>query len=272
MDTKIWAHRGSSKEHIENTMEAFNQAIMDGADGIELDVQRTKDGKLVVVHDECLERLTGHRAFVWDLTWAQIQKLDLVWTRPDQGQYSNKKGKIPLLDQVLDLVKASRIDLNIELKNSINTYPGMEEEIIGLVEKFNIQDRVLYSSFNHKSVRLISDVLGPEFCGLLTSDLLYKPLDYLKEVGAGAFHPMVNSLQDIGLFKNCHNHNINVHVWTVNEDPLINACLLMGADALITDVPKKAIELKKQFIEDSGSQALESVKSLGLIDWGQSDE
>ena len=107
VQTAIWAHRGSSTKYIENTMQAFEEAIADQADGIELDVQRTKDGQLVVYHDERLKRLTGVDKFLWQLNWTELQALDL--------HSLNEEAKIPLLKDVLELMQDTDLIVNIEL-------------------------------------------------------------------------------------------------------------------------------------------------------------
>ncbi|NLW53600.1 MAG: hypothetical protein GXY99_01675 [Clostridiaceae bacterium] len=83
MASEIWAHRGSSKSQPENTMAAFEQAVADKAEGIELDVQRSRDGRLVVYHDENLKRLTGKDAYLATLNWADLQQLNVAANRPE---------------------------------------------------------------------------------------------------------------------------------------------------------------------------------------------
>src|SRR5690554_4928380 len=98
MHTTIWAHRGSSHQYIENTLAAFKQAIDDGSDGIELDVQRTKDGKLVVIHDENLKRLTGDTGFVWEMTWKELQQLSLKPSKIVSASNKSLDTAIPSLE------------------------------------------------------------------------------------------------------------------------------------------------------------------------------
>lgn len=254
MKTEIWAHRGSSHTYTENTMAAFEGAINNQADGIELDVQRTKDGQLVVYHDEKLSRLTKSEQFLWEVTLEELQALEL----------SSTTEKIPRLEEVLDLAKGTNLTLNIELKNSIHFYPGMEKEVAALVADKGMQEQVLYSSFNHASMKEMSDLVGAKYCAILTSDVQVEPWDYLKKVGARAYHPMINRLQAPDLVKECQERGIKVHVWTADEEAYIYAGLLLGVDAIITNQPEKAIKLREQFHSDGGKKAIEGVKTLGL--------
>lgn len=254
MHTEIWAHRGASHKQIENSLVAFNQAIADGAEGIELDVQRTKDGKLIVYHDENVKRLTGVNKFVWELTWSEVQELRLQETEE----------KIPSLEEVLVLMKNTNLLINIELKNSLHVYHGMEEEIFTCVKKFEMQEQVLYSSFNHESMARMVNLTGAENCAILTSDILSEPWQYVEDVGVKVFHPMMNSLQQKDLMQNCRERGIKVHVWTADEEALIYMALLLGVDALITNKPEKAIQLREQFLSDGGRKAVEHVKSIGF--------
>lgn len=264
MGTQIWAHRGSSHTFTENTLAAFKQALVDGVDGVELDVQRSKDGKLVVIHDENLSRLAGINRFVWEMSWQELQALSI---KADPVAYSEDHPdahRIPSLEEVLRIFQASNLKINIELKNSIHFYPDMEEEIVWLVEKMDLQDRVLYSSFNHESVHRLSQIVGSFNCGLLTSDILYQPWQYLSQVGARAYHPMLNSLLVTNLISKLRQHGMKIHVWTADEEAYINAALLVGVDAIITNEPQLALALRQKFGADRGESARQCLASLGI--------
>lgn len=264
MHTNICAHRGSSHKYIENTLAAFKQAIDDRAEGIELDVQRTKDGILVVYHDENLKRLTGVNKYVRDLTWDEIQKLTLSTSKKLSVAKKLLDKQIPSLEAVLKLMKNTNLVINIELKNSIHFYPGMEEEVVECVQKFKMKKQVLYSSFNHQSMNHMSSLAGAERCALLTSDIHYEPWTYAQNTNVQSIHPMINSLQQRDLIQECRRRDIKVNVWTADSEPHIYAGLLLEVDAIITNVPEKAIALRNQIQEDGGKKALESIKSLGL--------
>lgn len=257
VETAIWAHRGSSTKYIENTMQAFEQAIIDQADGIELDVQRTKDGELVVYHDERLKRLTGVDKFLWQLTWPEIQALDL--------HSLNDEAKIPLLKDVLKLMQDTTLIVNIELKNSLHFYPGMEAEVVDLVREMGMLDQVLFSSFNHESMQQMAQLVGADYCAILTSDVQFNPWAYAREVGVGVLHPMVNSLQQAGYVEESHRQGFKVNVWTADEEVHIYAAFLLGVDAIMTNEPEKAVQLREQFQADGGQKALEMIQKIGLF-------
>jgi glycerophosphoryl diester phosphodiesterase len=140
----------------------------------------------------------------------------------------------------------------------------MEKQVLGLVSEYNDLNRVVFSSFNHESIRRMSDLIGPEKCGLLTSDILFEPWSYLERIGAKSYHPMVNSLQQKHLIKECRKRGIKVNVWTADSEFLVSAGLLAGADAIITNYPDKAMILREQFEKDGGLQAVKAIRDSGF--------
>lgn len=264
MISEIWAHQGASHIYVENTLAAFQQAIEEGVDGIEFDVQRTMDGELIVIHDENLMRLTGKNYYIWEKTWAEIQELNLQTeiVKPEPLDYYH--AKVPKLDDVLALIKESEVTANIELKNSVYFYPGMEEEIIACVNKWGMQERVVYSSFNHLSMKKMVNLVGSNDCAILTLDIQHEPWNYAKKVGVSAYHPMIASLQHLNLVEKCHQAGLKVRTWTADADVHIYAALLLGVDVLMTNKTARALDLRKQFQDDGGQQALAHVEASGL--------
>lgn len=143
----VFGHRGASAYAPENTLPAFALAIEQGADGVELDVHLTRDNELVVIHDEDVRRTTNGTGLVKDYTLAELQALCA-----DNGMSGFAEARIPTLQQVLDLIKPSNLLVNIELKTGILWYDGIEEKALHLVEQMGMQERVIWSSFNHYSV------------------------------------------------------------------------------------------------------------------------
>ena len=130
--TKVIAHRGASADAPENTMRAFEQAMLFGADGIELDVQLTRDGELVVIHDETLDRTTTGRGSVYSYTFAELRTLDAgSWFAR-----STKPERIPHLQEVFDLLAGTDILLNVELKNDVVLYDGIEAKLCALLAAY----------------------------------------------------------------------------------------------------------------------------------------
>jgi len=186
MVMKIWAHRGCSQRYPENTLLAFEKAAeLKNLTGIELDIQLSKDGHMVVFHDERVDRTTDGIGALQNLTLTELKKL-----RIDIGNGTTEQ--IPTMEEVLDLLEGrlrKGLKLNIELKNSIISYKGMEEKIIELVRKRNLQDSVVYSSFYGVSLEKIRRIEADAQIGILdskVSDCLYK----LKGgCGADVLHP-----------------------------------------------------------------------------------
>lgn len=183
---KIWAHRGCSQMYPENTLLAFEKAAaVQGLTGIELDIQLTRDGEMVVIHDERLDRTTDGSGFVRDYTLSELKKLKI-----DAGD--NPKQTIPTMKEVFDLLEGqmkSGLKLNIELKNSVYPYDGMEEKIVELVHARGLQDAVVYSTFYAMSLERLKALDPNAELGILdgkASDCLYK---IKGGCGAAAIHP-----------------------------------------------------------------------------------
>lgn len=241
--TKIWAHRGSTAECPENTIASFRKAMEEGADGIELDVQLTRDGEVVVIHDETLERVSNGQGQVKDYTLAELRQFSFARQRPERGFT-----EISTLREVLELLKDTKLCLNIELKNSVEDYPGLEEKTIQLVKAYGMEERVWYSSFNHKSMMEVLRIDSGAKTGLLYIEKLIHPVEYAKAAGAAALHPAMHLLSR-EFVEECHRAGVKVHVWTVNEKDAMQKALACGVDALITNHPGRALICRKDYEE-----------------------
>lgn len=183
---KIWAHRGCSQMYPENTLLAFEKAAeIDGLIGIELDIQLTKDNYMVVCHDERVDRTTDGIGELRQYTLAELKKLRID---AENGKFE----KIPTIEEVLDLLREklnTGLMLNIELKNSIFPYEGLEEKIIDLVYLRGHEKQIVYSTFYAKSLQRIRKLDPNAELGILdrkASDCLYK---LNGGCGADAIHP-----------------------------------------------------------------------------------
>ncbi len=183
---KIWAHRGCSQRYPENTLLAFEKALeIKGLAGIEFDIQLTKDRHMVVLHDERVDRTTESIGYVRDYTLTELKKLHIYAdVHPTQ--------QIPTIEEVLDLIESamrSGLKLNIELKNSVYPYEGMEDQIVDLIHARGLQEQVIYSSFSALSLQRIRELDPVTEIGILdtkVSDCLYK---LAGGCGANALHP-----------------------------------------------------------------------------------
>jgi len=186
---KIWAHRGCSQIYPENTLLSFRKAMeIEGLTGIELDIQLTKDGHMVVIHDERVDRTTNGQGFVRDYTLEEIKNFEI--SAKECGQ--EEPERIPTIEEVLDLLQDKMkegLKLNIELKNSIFYYEGMEEKIVRLIRDRQLEKSVIWSTFYAKSVRKLRELLPDAEIGMLdtkVSDCYYKMQG---GCGANALHP-----------------------------------------------------------------------------------
>ena len=136
--TLVWAHRGASGYAPENTMEAFEKAAEMKADGIELDVQMTKDGELVVIHDETIDRTSDGHGWVKDFTYAKLASHHFNKTHPE---YQN--ARIPTLEEVYEWIKGTNLTLNVEIKTGEVFYPDIEERLLDLTARYGIEDKVI---------------------------------------------------------------------------------------------------------------------------------
>ena len=152
--TKNFAHRGFSGKYPENTILAFKKAIEAGAQGIELDVQLTKDGEIVIIHDETIDRTTDGKCEVISYTYEELKKFDASYIYRGQMGFN----KIPTLREYFELIKDTDIVTNIELKTGINEYLGIEKKVWDMICEFNLADRIIISSFNHYSILRMKEI------------------------------------------------------------------------------------------------------------------
>lgn len=234
--TLVWAHRGASAYAPENTLAAFEQAVSMGADGIELDVQMTKDGVLAVIHDETVDRVSGASGWVKDFTYDELRKLNVNQRFPQYGVQH-----IPKLSEVYALIKPTGLSVNVELKTGVVFYPDIEQQVLDLTEREGMQARVVYSSFNHYTLQKIRRLKTDAVTGVLYGDGMVGAAEYAKyKIQADAVHPALYNVQYPGFFETCRQYGLRVHVWTVNEEKYMRMLCENRADAIITNDPKLA--------------------------------
>ncbi|MDO4463823.1 MAG: glycerophosphodiester phosphodiesterase [Bacillota bacterium] len=232
VNTKVWAHRGASGYVPENTIPAFAKAVDMKADGVELDVQLSKDGELVVIHDETVDRVSDRSGYVKDFTIQELKLMDVSRPVPGYGT-----ARIPTLAEVLEELKPSDMIINIECKTGIFFYPGLEEKMIKLVKDLSMTERIWCSSFNHESVCKVKKMCPEMKTGFLIADVIVDVAEYTKKNGAMALHPALYHMQDRELISRCKKHGLEVHIWTVNDRQDMKELSCAGADAIITNYP-----------------------------------
>ncbi len=225
----IIAHRGAAGARPENTMAAFEKAIKDGTDWIELDVQETRDGDIVVVHDSDFMKLAGVDLKVWDSDLAALSKIDIgSWFAP---QYSDQR--TPLLRDVLELAKG-RARVLIELK-----YYGhdqmLEKRVAQIVDDLGMADQIATMSLKYPAVQKMQEIRPDWRTGVLAAtavgNLAGLDGDFLAVSTATAGPVLARSIHDAGK---------DLYVWTVNDPLEMSQMISMGVDGLITDEPALA--------------------------------
>ena len=233
MKTLIQAHRGASAYRPENTVEAFSKAMEMGADGIELDVHLSKDGEIVVAHDARLERVSNGKGYINDYTLKKLKSLDFGKPSPNDHVC-----RIPTLSEVFSLVKPSALTVNVELKTTERLYPDLPRKLLNLAGEYAMGERVIYSSFNHYSLKEIKTLDPSARIGLLYELGMVDPWVYANYVGADAIHPhyfVIAALPETVAL--CHEHGVKVNVWTVDEPDAIKLMLKCAVDGIITNKP-----------------------------------
>ena len=238
MKTQIFAHRGASGYAPENTMAAFELALEQGAQGIETDVHLSRDGKLVITHDPVMGRTIPAKGAVKDLTLTELREYDCgAWFSSD---YAGEK--VPELKDLLHLIKGRDTVLNIEIKLGSPYYEGLEEKLAGELAAWNMDGKIIISSFNHYSLLLMEKHRPSLDRGFLTASMLIDSWDYVKRNRGQALHPHYFCVTP-EMMKSCRAADVKVNTYTVNDpqeaEPLVRA----GVDGLITNYPDLMLPL-----------------------------
>lgn len=233
----ILAHRGFSEQYPENSPLAFQMTVdRTEADGFESDVHMTRDGVLVIIHDDTVDRTTNGTGFVRDHTYQELLELDIgVWKSPAfAGQH------IWTLDQLLDFCRETGRLLNLELKNDFFFYEGLEQRVIDAVTSRQMQEQVFVSSFNHLSMQRFKTLCPEIRTGLLYDKPLLHMDRYLDGSNADCIHPRYRLLQNLPELTDLfHERGMEIHTWTVNEEADMRDMIARGADGIITNRPDR---------------------------------
>ncbi len=222
----IFAHRGISARFPENTITAFKKAFEKACYGIELDVQLTRDGEVVIVHDENLLRTTARDILVKDIDYPQLAKLNANRTRPETAEEH-----VPSLAEYCRWAQDKEFITNIELKTSRVYYPGLVQKTLAVVEAYQMQDKVIYSSFNPLSLVQLKELNKSYPCGLLVEEQIVNAGQLCRDMGLEYYHPCLRDLtRDI--VDECHQNGIGVNVWTINTREELELARTLGVDAV----------------------------------------
>ena len=248
----IWAHRGCSMMNPENTLLAFKKAAeLEGITGIEFDVQLTKDNEIVVILDERVDRTTDGTGYVQEYTLNELKQLFIAG--------DDEIHRIPTLRETFELLapycKGKGLHLNIELKNSEIRYEGMEQRVIDMVSEFNLEDYVVYSSFNHDSIGLIKQIKADAEVAYLAGDY-HRCMDGIGKYGGMTIHPAQWGMPiNKGDVENIRNAGFCVRMWNGSEplygqlrtlpDMDLREYYRLGATDIFTNVPERYCENRR---------------------------
>lgn len=232
----IFAHRGASGTHPENTMAAFKAALELGADGIELDVQMTRDGELVIIHDETVNRTTNGEGAIMGMTAKEVASLDAgSWFH---AKFANEK--IPTLEEFFIWAMGNNLQINIELKTNKIPYPGIEQRVLELIKKYKLRGRVIISSFNLSSLKRVIELDPYIASAALVWGMKRDAAARAKQLGITALHTQVPfALSEYG--KQAVDGGLLLRLYTVNDVREWEQIQKSGRpiEAIITDYPKR---------------------------------
>ena len=211
-----------------------------GADGFELDVHMSKDGELVVIHDETVDRTTNGTGLVRDLTLAQLKALDAC-----NGMENYRGAKIPTLAEVFDLIRDTHHIVNVEVKTDEWFYPQIEEKCLALAKEKGVEDRVIYSSFNHYTLMKLRQLKPDAKLGMLFGDIMVKPWEYADQLYVDYLHPMKMNIYVPGFGEGAKAAGYGINMWTINDEETMAECLKQDA-GIITNYPDVAVALKNK--------------------------
>ena len=243
--TAIWAHRGASAYAPENTLPAFILAARLGSDGIELDVQITKDRQVVVCHDHNIDRTSNGTGNICDLTLEELKQYDFGYPSAFGGRFAGTK--ISTLGEVYDAVYASGMIVNVELKHTA-AQPDTVALTLDVTERHGMRDRVIYSSFAHYGLEEVMKLDKSAVVAPLYGDM-ENACEAAKVYGALALHPAHPAAQRDGYINEAHAKGLRVHPYTVDNPQIMQLLLEKGADALITNYPDVAKELRDKYLK-----------------------
>ena len=225
---EVFAHRGDSVNAPENSMPAFEMAVLEQTDGIELDVHRTKDGVLVVSHDESMERISGLQVNVSDLTYAEIQEIDTgSWFSKNFGYV-----RLSTLDEVLKLCRRNNVRVQIEIK-SPGPATGMEEPILQCINDNDMRDLAVIISLEAEPLKKVRE-LDP---GIRTAYCMYAAWDHVEDVGFSDDFTVEERNVTPELAAIVHASGGKLYAWTINSEESVQNLIDCGVDGILTDNP-----------------------------------
>lgn len=235
------AHRGDPMKRPQNTRSSFLSALEYDIDMIETDVNMTRDGHLVIIHDQTVDFTSNGKGEVYSHTLADLRRLDFgAWMGPG---FSGET--IMTIEELIETVQGRGIALNIEIKNGPRIYDGIEEKVVSVLNNCAASDRVIVSSFDHSAIKRVKSIAPDMLCGILFSGALIDPITPARLAGADGLHPeyswvhepLVAAAQSAGMF---------VNVWTVDSQEQMKRMAALGVTGIISNYPERLVDVLKR--------------------------
>ncbi len=232
----VTGHRGAAGHAPENTLASIRKALEMGADRIEIDVQQSKDGVVVILHDKTLKRTTNGKGYVRNKTFAELSAL--VALAEFAASFPNEK--IPTLEEALILING-KAKFVIEIKDGNAYYPDIEQHIVALIHQYKAEKWCIVHSFNDAALAKVHEidaniVLHKLFVAGLGRDL--KKWDYVQEFSVNEHFATKKIIAKV------HKLGKKINVWTVNDKAKMESLIKMGVDGIITNFPDIALQIK----------------------------
>ncbi|MBU5467177.1 glycerophosphodiester phosphodiesterase [Virgibacillus sp. MSJ-26] len=253
----VIAHQGGKDLAPSSTLEAFQNAKDIGADVIEFDIHMTKDGHLVAIHDDTVDRTTDGEGRVNDLTLEEIQSLDAGANFQDlNGNHSFRKQGviIPSLEEIFEHIPDMRWNIEIKTTNDPELYQTISEKLWKTIQHYGLEGDALIVSFDQEIIDLVEDVSGGQALIAGSRAEVTKFVIFHKLFLNGLYRPQVDALQipteegpinleDKKLIRGAEKAGVDIHYWTINEENSMEKLIDLGAHGILTDRPDILIDL-----------------------------
>ena len=226
----VYAHRGASEYAPENTMSSFYLGLHMGANGIETDIRRTKDGVLILFHDKNLERVMRREGKPEDFTYEELSRFPIL--HPTNGRHDF----VVRLEDFLRYLGAHDVTLALELKGA-----DIEEDTYALVKRFDLEDKVIVTSFQLDYLIKLKELYPDAKVGYLTEDFDDELLAKMREIGIGQLCPRGTNLtpEKVALW---HEMGFNVRAWGIKDTEIMKHAYDCGVDGMTVNFPDRLIE------------------------------
>jgi glycerophosphoryl diester phosphodiesterase len=243
------AHRGASGNFPENTRLAFEEAIEAEADMIEMDCQLTRDGHIVVFHDERLKRTAGVSGNLRSKSLEQLKQLDV-------GQWKKKSfrgERVLTLEEVLAII-VGKVDLCLDIKQFNGSQPGIEIKLLFILSHYDYLDQTIFSSFNYQSIDRVRDFAPEARIGVIYANGIKEdPFIAAERLRASSIH-VQKEVATRDFLDRAWEAGLDVHVWTVNNVHEIEKFASLGVQGIVSDYPKRLCSLKVSRGSTSGGR------------------